>query len=72
VIVVLEKDNYYGKEEEYSTEHMARVMSIATALGKDDVKQHYYFLKLFPFSLGGATRDWYNSFAPRSVTSKDE
>jgi hypothetical protein len=44
-------------------------MCIAIAL---EVKQHYYFLKLFPFSLGGAARDWYNSLAPRSITSKDE
>jgi hypothetical protein len=72
VIAMLEKDKYYGKEEEYSTELMARVMSIAIAIGKYEVKQHYYFLKLFPFSLGGATIDWYNSLAPRSVTSKDE
>jgi hypothetical protein len=72
VIAMLEKDKYDVKEEEYSTEHMACVMSIAIALGKDEVKQHYNFLKLFPFSLGGATRDWYNSLAPRPVTGKDE
>jgi hypothetical protein len=47
-------------------------MSLVTTLGKDKVKQHYYFLKLFPFFLGGAARDWYKSLAPRPITSKDE
>jgi hypothetical protein len=51
---------------------MTHIMSLATALGKDEVKQHYYFLKLFPFSLGGAPRDWYKSLALGSITSKGE
>jgi hypothetical protein len=28
-------------------------------------------LKLFPFSLGGEARNWYNSLPPKYVTSKD-
>jgi hypothetical protein len=71
-ITMVEKDKCYGEEEECPAEHMTHVMSLATALGKDEVTQHHYFLKLFPFSLEGTTRDWYNFLAPRSITSKDE
>jgi hypothetical protein len=28
-------------------------------------------VKLFPFSLGGDARNWYNALPPRSITSKD-
>jgi hypothetical protein len=72
VITMVERDKYYGKEEECPAEHMTRIMSLATALDKDEVKQHYNLLKLFHFSLGSTTRDWYKSLAPRSITSKDE
>jgi hypothetical protein len=51
---------------------MTRIMSLAATLGKDEVNQHYYLLKLFPFSLGGTTRDCYKSFDPRSINSKYE
>jgi hypothetical protein len=36
-------------------------MSLATNLGKDEVKQHsYFFLKLFTFSFGDVGRNWYH------------
>jgi hypothetical protein len=49
VITMVEKDKYYGKEEECPVEHMTRVMILTTALGKDEVKQHYNFLEVVSF-----------------------
>jgi hypothetical protein len=39
--------------------------------GNDEVQKHYYFLNLFPFSLGGDAKTWYHSLPSKSVTSKD-
>ena len=40
--------------------------------GKDEIHQRYYFLKLFPFTLGGGAKIWYNHLEPGSITSKEE
>jgi len=72
MIKIVEKNKFYGKEEEFLAKHLTNLMKIAMLLGKDEIHQHYYFLKLFPFSLGGDAKDWYNSLPPKSISSKDE
>jgi hypothetical protein len=72
IIKMVEDNKFYGKDEEFPTEHLGKLVELATVFGKDEIQQHYYFLKLFPFSLGGDAKAWYNSLAPRSITSKDE
>ena len=42
----------------------------ACLFGKTEIQQRYYFLKQFPFSLGGYAKTWYTSLAPKSITSK--
>jgi hypothetical protein len=39
--------------------------------GNTEIQQRYYFLKLCTFSLGGEAKAWYNSLAPKSITSKE-
>jgi hypothetical protein len=39
--------------------------------GNTEIQKHHCFLKLFPFSLGGEAKDWYNSLAPKYITSKE-
>ena len=50
---------------------LVMVHDIANVFGKYEVQKHYYFLKLFPFSLGGEAKTWYNSFLPKSITSRE-
>jgi hypothetical protein len=46
------------------------VHDISNLHGHDEVQKHCYFLKLFPFSLRGDAKTWYNSLAPKSISSK--
>jgi hypothetical protein len=71
IIKMVENKKFYGKEDEYPGEHIVMVHDISNVFGKDEVQKHYYFLKLFPFSLGGEAKTWYNSLLPKSITSKD-
>ena len=71
IIKMVEDNKFYGKDEDFSYEHVAGLEDISQLFGKNEIQQHYYFLKLFPFSLGGDAKKWYNSLAPRSITSMD-
>jgi hypothetical protein len=51
---------------------MTALHELSALFGKDVIPQRYYFLKLFPFTLGGDAKIWYNSLAPCSITSQDE
>jgi hypothetical protein len=51
---------------------MTALHELSALFGKDVIQQRYYFLKLFPFTLGGDAKIWYNSLAPCSITSQHE
>jgi hypothetical protein len=44
---------------------------LSNLYGNDEVRKHYYFLKLFPFSLGADAKTWYHSLPSKYITSKD-
>jgi hypothetical protein len=44
---------------------------LSALFGKDEIQQHYYYLKLFPFTLGGDAKTCYSSLAPCSITSQE-
>ena len=71
IIERVEASKFYGKDEEYPYDHLMNLDEIACVFGRTKIQQHYYFLKLFPFSLGGEAKTWYNSLAPKSITSKE-
>jgi hypothetical protein len=71
IIERVEASKFYGKDEEYPYDHLMNLDEIACVFGKNKIQQHYYFLKLFPFSLGGEAKTWYNSLAPKSIISKE-
>jgi hypothetical protein len=72
IIAMIEKISFMGENINTPLNTWIILWTFLEPFGKDEVKQHYYFLKLFPFSLGGASRDWYNSLEQRSIASKDE
>jgi hypothetical protein len=43
----------------------------ANLYGNDEVRKHYYFLKLFLFSLEDDAKTWYHSLPSKYITSKD-
>ena len=54
---MIESNKFYGKDEEYPLEHLERVTELADLFGKNEVEKRYYFLKFFPFSLGGEAKN---------------
>ena len=71
IIEIIESNKFYGKYEEFPVEHLERLTKLADLFGKNEVEKRYYFLKLFPFSLGGEAKTWFHSLAPKSITSKE-
>jgi hypothetical protein len=68
----VEASKLYGKEEEFPSEYLITNLNDLSCLyGKTEIQQRYYFLKLIHFSLGGKSKSWYNSLAPKSITSKE-
>jgi hypothetical protein len=63
---------FYGKKNEFPLEHMTALHELSALFGKDKIQQRYYFLKLFPFTMRGDAKIWYNSLAPHSITSQEE
>jgi hypothetical protein len=64
IIKKAESFKFYGKNNEFPLEHMTALHELSALFGKDEIQQRYYFLKLFPFTLGGDAKIWYNSLAP--------
>jgi hypothetical protein len=62
---------FYGKEDEIPWEYLINLCELANLFGNTDIQRRYYFFKLFPFSFGGEEKSWFNSLAPKSITSKE-
>jgi hypothetical protein len=49
--------------------HMNELSALSN-LFSDDIKIHTYFVaKIFPFSLKGEVKTWFNNLSPRSIDS---
>jgi hypothetical protein len=49
--------------------HMNELSALSN-LFSDDIKKHTYFItKIFPFSLKGAAKTWYDNLSPGSIDS---
>jgi hypothetical protein len=68
-ISIVEKEPFCGTESKSAMEHMNELSSLSN-LFSDDTKLCMYFVaKIFPFSLKGAAKDWFNNLSPGSVDS---
>src|SRR3954462_2498019 len=68
---IVEKEPFYGTENESVVAHM-NDLSTMSALFSDDFKMRTYFVtKIFPFSLEGEARAWFNRLPPGSIDSPD-
>ena len=52
--------------------HLTKLNDIATLFAHDEKIHYYYILKLFPFSLKGDAKTWYNTLAPGCVRSPQD
>jgi hypothetical protein len=68
-ISIVEKDHFCGIEGESAMAHMNELSTLSNVF-YDDIKLRTYFVaKIFPFSLKGASKTWFNNLSPGSLNS---
>jgi hypothetical protein len=67
----VEAIKFNGREDELPWEHLINHTELANLFGNTEIQKRYYFLKLFPFSLGGEAKAWFNYLACKSITIKE-
>ena len=72
IITLVESDPFYGLESETVVAHLTKLKDIATLFTHDEKSCYLYILKIFPFSLKGDAKTWYNSLAPGCVCSPQD
>ena len=69
IITLVESGPFYGYESETVVAHLTKLNDIATLFTNDEKTHYYYILKIFPFSLKGDAKTWFNSLDPGCVRS---
>jgi len=69
LITLVEYNPFHGYETETVVAHLTKLNDIATHFTHDEKTCYYYILKLFPFSLKGDAKAWYNTLTPGCVRS---
>ncbi len=68
-ISIVEKEPFCGTENESAMKHMNELSTLSN-LFSDDIKIRTYFVtKIFPFSLKGAAKIWYDNLSHGSIDS---
>ena len=66
---LVESDPFYDYESETVVAHLTKLNDIATLFTNDEKSYYYYILKIFPYSLKGDARTWFNFLDPGCVRS---
>ena len=66
---LVESDPFHGYETETVVAHLTNLNDITTLFTHDEKTRYYFILKLFPFSLKGDAKIWFNSLASGCVCS---
>ena len=72
IITLVESDPFHGYESEIVVAHLTKLNDIATLFTNDEKTRYYYILKLFPFSLKGDAKTWFNSLDLGCVRSPQD
>ena len=72
IITLVESDPFHGYESETIVAHLTKLNDIATLFTKDERTRYFYILKIFPFSLKGDAKIWFNSLDPGCVRSPQD
>ena len=65
----VEKEPFCGLETRTALEHMNELSALSSLFSDDQKKCMYFVAKIFPFSLKGEAKSWYDSLTPRSIRS---
>ena len=63
LITLVEFDPFHGYESETVVAHLTKLNDIATLFTNDEKTRYYYILKLFPFSLKGDAKTFFNTIS---------
>ena len=69
LITLVESDPFHGYETETIVAHLTKLNDIATLFTNDERSHYFYILNIFPFSLKGDAKAWYNTLTPGCVRS---
>ena len=72
LITLVESDPFYGYESETVVAHLTKLNDIPTLFSNDEKSRYYYILKIFPFSLKGDAKTWFNSLDPGCVHNPED
>src|SRR4051812_11019699 len=72
IITLVESDPFYGYESETVVAHLTKLNDIADMFTNDERSRYFYILKIFPFSLQGDAKIWFNSHDPGCVCSPQD
>ena len=72
IITLVESDPFYGNESETVVAHLTKLNDIATLFTNDERTRYFYILKIFPFSLKGDAKTWFNSLDLGCVRSPQD
>jgi hypothetical protein len=68
-ISIVEKEPFCGTESKSAMEHMNELSSLSNLFSNDTKLRMYFVAKIFPFSLKGAAKAWFNNVSPGSIDS---
>ena len=63
---------FYGYQSETVVAHLTKLNDTATLFTNDEKTRYYYILQIFPFSLKGDAKIWFNSLDPGCVRSPQD
>jgi hypothetical protein len=68
-ISIVEKEPFCGTESKSAMEHMNELSSLSNIFSDDTKLRTYFVAKIFPFSLKGAAKAWFNNLSHGSIDS---
>jgi hypothetical protein len=68
-ISIVKKEPFCGTENESAMGHMNELSSLSKLFSNDTKLRTYFVAKIFPFSLKGAAKTWFNNLSPVSIDS---
>jgi hypothetical protein len=68
-ISIVEKEPFCRTESKSAMEHMNELSSLSNLFSDDTKLCTYFVAKIFPFSLKGAAKTWFNNLSPGSIDS---
>jgi hypothetical protein len=68
-ISIVEKEPFCGTKSKSAMEHMNELSSLSNFFSDDTKLCTYFVVKIFPFSLKGAAKAWFNNLSPGSIDS---